>query len=73
MAARRKKAGALCAEHFPYGLADQPADATVVSCEHDSWDVADLKPADPPPPPGGDGKGPEGDGKGDGDGTGGGE
>ena len=48
MPARRKKAE-LCAEHFPGGLAGQPADATQVSCEHGSWDV---EPATPPPPSG---------------------
>jgi hypothetical protein len=38
MSARKKKTG-LCAEHFPYGLADQPKDATQVSCAHGVWNV----------------------------------
>ena len=40
----QKKAPDLCAEHFPNGLADQPKDATVVSCEHGAWDVPDTTP-----------------------------
>jgi len=41
--ARRRKTE-LCPQHFPNGLADQPADATVVSCEHGTWPV-DRQPA----------------------------
>lgn len=48
MPPRRKKAPPLCRQHFPNGLADQPADATVVSCEHGAWPVERPDPpADP--------------------------
>lgn len=69
---------ALCAEHFPYGLGDQPEDATQVSCGHGTWNVADVKestpedpedPEDPPTDPPKDPENPDG-GKGDGSGEG---
>jgi len=58
MAAARLKKTNLCAECFPYGMADQPADATVVSCEHGAWDAKAVKPKDA----GGQGDGGQGDG-----------
>lgn len=57
MPARKKKTAELCGEHFPYGLADQPKDATQVSCEHGAWDVEPQQPAED-----------DGDGSGEGDG-----
>lgn len=76
MPARRRKAQEeqgpaqeLCGEHFPYGLGDQPEDATQVSCAHGSWNVADLKddpedPEDPDPDAGKSGQGSGGNGEG---------
>ncbi|MEV0968510.1 hypothetical protein [Microtetraspora glauca] len=43
-------AATLCAGCFPHGLAEVPEGATVVSCAHGAWRVADLVEQQTPEP-----------------------